>query len=263
MNAHTESPLPGGSIYYSLLYCDKKSRCFISALHAFYEAVQQISFKCKDNQTAQIKYQWWREEIDRCQSQQARHPVTQILQSYKNFHYTDFTVLLDAFEKDKKISLYEEEKYLNNFYSNTAGLLEKMINQSLEIQDEKILACAQQAGIYIQKISHIRELRTAVTRGKIYFSGENLLLHRVNLYEFSQLKITENIRRLLQTQTRNLASQIQHLQTRQGVSLPTHIRTNIYTALLKEISQSDFPVFTQKIGLTPLRKWWIAWKTQL
>jgi phytoene synthase len=35
----------------------------------------------------------------------------------------------------------------------------------------------------------------------------------------------------------------------------------IYGTLLEEIRRDDFAVLEQRIGLTPLRKLWIAWKT--
>ncbi|MNT78478.1 hypothetical protein D3C72_2177190 [compost metagenome] len=35
----------------------------------------------------------------------------------------------------------------------------------------------------------------------------------------------------------------------------------IYHALLDELEASQFQVLSQRIGLTPLRKLWIAWKT--
>jgi phytoene synthase len=206
MNTQANFLIPGSSIYYSLLYCNQKSREFIGALHAFYEAVREIAFKCQDTKVAQIKYQWWREELERCQSQTAQHPVTKILQSHPILNFDNLNIILNFFEQDKKISLYEDEISLIIFYQNTAGLLEKTINQLLGIQDEIILNYAANIGIFIQKILHIRDLRSAILRGKIYFSGENLLSHRVNLYEFSQLKLTENIRLLLQTETQKISN---------------------------------------------------------
>jgi phytoene synthase len=35
----------------------------------------------------------------------------------------------------------------------------------------------------------------------------------------------------------------------------------IYRALLEEIERERYAVLNQRIGLTPLRKLWIAWKT--
>jgi phytoene synthase len=42
---------------------------------------------------------------------------------------------------------------------------------------------------------------------------------------------------------------------------PGLIMAAIYRALLQEIESDGFRVLTRKTALTPLRKFWIAWKT--
>jgi phytoene synthase len=37
---------------------------------------------------------------------------------------------------------------------------------------------------------------------------------------------------------------------------------SIYRTLLREIEAEKFPVLTQRVALTPLRKLWLAWKMQ-
>ncbi|HYN12610.1 MAG TPA: squalene/phytoene synthase family protein, partial [Burkholderiales bacterium] len=42
---------------------------------------------------------------------------------------------------------------------------------------------------------------------------------------------------------------------------PGLIMAAIYRALLDEVERDGFRVLTQRTSLTPLRKFWIAWKT--
>jgi phytoene synthase len=44
---------------------------------------------------------------------------------------------------------------------------------------------------------------------------------------------------------------------------PGLIMAAIYKALLDEIVRDDFRVLSRRTSLTPLRKFWIAWKTWL
>ena len=37
---------------------------------------------------------------------------------------------------------------------------------------------------------------------------------------------------------------------------------SIYRTLLREIESAQFPVLHQRVRLTPLRKFWLAWKVQ-
>jgi phytoene synthase len=37
---------------------------------------------------------------------------------------------------------------------------------------------------------------------------------------------------------------------------------SIYRTLLREIAADNYQVLHQRVSLTPLRKFWLAWKTQ-
>ena len=37
---------------------------------------------------------------------------------------------------------------------------------------------------------------------------------------------------------------------------------SIYRALLRTMEARQFPVLTERVRLTPLRKFWLAWKVQ-
>ena len=43
---------------------------------------------------------------------------------------------------------------------------------------------------------------------------------------------------------------------------PGLMMASIYRNLLREIERDDFPVLTQRVSLTPLRKLWLAWRVQ-
>ena len=43
---------------------------------------------------------------------------------------------------------------------------------------------------------------------------------------------------------------------------PGLMMANIYRTLLREIERDNFQVLHQRIRLTPLRKFWLAWKMQ-
>lgn len=261
-NFLTEIAPPGSSLYYSLLHCDEHSRKKIIALRGFYQTVQKIPFQSQDPSIVQIKFQWWREELARFKIQTAQHPLTKILQDDFH-HHADLETILNTFYEDTKISLYENNNDLDKFYFNTAGLLEKIL---YPITDQKILDNLSNLGVFIQKISHLRNIRTALSRGKVYFSGEQLLQHRVNLYELSQLKLSKNINNLFKSEAENIHHYYhRNLNYSHSPSLlaSTFILAKIHKKLFDEITQSNFPVLTHQITLTPLRKWWIAFRENL
>lgn len=269
-NILTEIAPPGSSLHYSLLYCDETSRKKITALRGFYQTIRDIPFKVQNTELAQIKFQWWREELDRLKSKTAQHPITQILQAdgiYTDLLHNSLQDILNAFSEDIKTALYEKEVDLEKFYFNTAGSLEKLL---YNITDQKILDHLANLGVFTQKVLNLRNLRALLSRGKTYFSGEQLLLHRVNLYELSQLKLTSNIYNLFKNHINNIHAYREHRASKEAPATcppnlksykSTLILTNIHRALLNEIDRADFPILTQSISLTPLRKWWIAFRT--
>ena len=51
-------------------------------------------------------------------------------------------------------------------------------------------------------------------------------------------------------------------QTDRRAQKPGLMMCSIYRTLLSEIESSGFPVLKQRVALTPLRKFWLAWKMQ-
>ena len=48
----------------------------------------------------------------------------------------------------------------------------------------------------------------------------------------------------------------------QRAQKPGLMMASIYRTLLREIQADGFQVLHQRVSLTPLRKFWLAWKTQ-
>ena len=223
---HATNTPPGSSLYYSMMHADKTLRENILLYRSTYEKLKKIK---------PVAVSWWEQELQK---------------------YPDLLPLLNSFVKDSEVNLYEDNLSLHQFYKNTAGLLERSLGKIYGISDDKKLDQLESLGIFIAKINHLRDLKKHLELGKIYFSGEQLLKHHVNLYELSQLKLTMAIQPLFEDEAEHSLSYFTPVKDKNA--RPTLILANIQKALLSEIKKSGFPVFTHHIGLTPLRKWWIA-----
>lgn len=220
---------PGSSIYYSVIHTDKSLRENILKYRAIYEKLKLIQPAAAD---------WWETKLQET---------------------PELLPLLPAFLENSQINLYEDDLSLHQFYKNTAGLLERSLGKFYGITDDETLDTLENLGIFIEKVNHLRDLKKDLDKGKIYFSGERLLKHHVNLYELSQLTVTPQILALLEDETSQALNYYLPFPTIKNPHLrPTLILASLQKALLTEIKKSKFPVFTHHIGLTPLRKWWIA-----
>lgn len=227
---------PGSSLYYSLLYVDQGLRQKILALRHMGEKLSHIK---------PVAFEWWH--------------------NYLQQHHPALLPALAAFLQDSQTSLYEEEALLQHFYQQTAGSIEKEIALLCGVTDPAILEIAENLGIFTARAIHLRDLRKLIIAGKIYFSGEMLIKHHVNLYAFSQMSLMPDIKNLLSEETQYLKKLFLEASTKLSKPLrkqlsPCYILAKIHYQLLLEIERANFPIFTQSIGLTPLRKWWIAWR---
>lgn len=217
---------PGSSVYYSLLHTNKALRENIILYRSIYEKLKKIK---------PVAVSWWEQEL------QTKPELLPILQTFAEHISTN---------------IFADESSLLHFYKNTAGALEKSLGKFYGVTDPETLSHLEQLGIFIERINHLRDCKKYIAQGKCYFSGEQLLKHHLTLHDLCQLQFTPNIRALFEDETtHNLSTfaPLKHKKIR-----PTLILANIQKTLLAEIQQSDFPVFTHHIGLTPLRKWWIA-----
>jgi len=223
---HATSAPPGSSLYYSIMHADNTLKANILLYRSIYEKLKKIK---------PVAVSWWEQELQ-------KHP--------------DLLPLLHAFINDLNISIYEDNLNLHQFYKNTAGLLERSLGKFYGISDDKKLDQLENLGIFNAKINHLRDLKKHLEQGKMYFSGEQLLKYHVNLYDLSQLKLTPAILQLFEDEAEHSLSYFTPVKDKNA--RPTLILANIQKTLLSEIKKADFPVFTHHIGLTPLRKWWIA-----
>jgi len=228
MNMPVNSNVQGSSLYYSTLHCSPEQREKIRALRHIYLKLSKIK---------PIAVTWWQSELAQ------KHP--------------ELIPVLHAFLKDAETSLYEEEGALHEFYRNTAGLFERYLGKLLYgITNKAVLDNLEAMGIFIAKINHFRQIKTQLEQGKLYISGEALIKHRVNLYNLSQLTLTEPVRLLFEEEYRHIQHYFKKNLPKQA--RPTNILAYIQRALLEEIKQSGFLILTHRVSLTPLRKWWIA-----
>lgn len=83
---HVDNHLPtlqaGSAEWYTVRFSPIAIRERIEHWFAWFALLDETANKAKDPGVARLKLDWWREEVQRMQVQQARHPVAQSLQTY-------------------------------------------------------------------------------------------------------------------------------------------------------------------------------------
>ena len=112
-----------------------------------------------------------------------------------------------------------------------------------------------------------RDVREDVKRGRIYIPGDELAQCGVTPDDLQAAHTPEKVRALLALQSERARSYYAHaLQALPAIDrraqLAGLVMGAIYMALLREIENDGFRVLERRVKLTPLRKLWIAWRTQ-
>ncbi len=133
--------------------------------------------------------------------------------------------------------------------------------------DPQTTAYAHKLGQALQLTNIIRDVGEDGMRGRIYLPVNELQQFEVKAQDILQRQYSDRFTALMQFQ----AQRAQGLYDEALALLPDADRRtqkpglmmgSIYRALLREIELSNFQVLHQRISLTPLRKFWLAWKVQ-
>jgi len=257
----------GSSFYYSFLFIPAEQRRAITALYAFCKEVDDVVDECSDSDVARRKLDWWREEIERCFSGQARHPITRALEQSVQKHNLPieyFQEIIDGMAMDLEQTRYESFSELALYCHRVAGVVGLLSAEVFGHQQRDTLKYAQELGMALQLTNIIRDVREDSERGRIYLPLDELLEYRINPHDILQGNVTDSLQELLAFQAQrarqyyqralsHLPAQDRYAQ-RSGV-----IMAAIYQTLLDEMEADNFRVTQQRVKLTPLRKLWIAW----
>lgn len=259
----------GSSFYYAFLFLPPERRKAITALYAFCREVDDVVDECSDTSVARVKLAWWRAQIGKMYEGQAEHPVTIALAPHlepyaldaKNFH-----AIVDGMEMDLDQSRYLDWPALRKYCWHAAGVVGELSAGIFGYTDDKTLVYAEKLGLAFQLTNIIRDIGDDARRGRIYLPIDELQQFDVKASEILNGHYSERFTALMRFQTerarryyREAAQALPDADRR--AQRPGLMMAAIYHALLDEIEGEDWQVLHQRISLTPIRKFWLAWKT--
>jgi len=259
----------GSSFYYSFLFLSVPQRQAITALYAFCREVDDIVDNVHETDVARTKLDWWRQEIQRTYEGGATHPIGKALStaiSRYDLHQEYFMEIIDGMTMDLEQFSYPEFKQLALYCHRVASVVGLLSAEIFGYQNRATLKYAESLGMALQLTNIIRDVREDAERGRVYLPQDEMNQFDVKTDDILALKTSPELVELLTFQSQRATQYFQQAMTllpdcdrytqRTGL-----IMANIYQATLKEIEQDGFQVMQQRISLTPLRKFWIAWST--
>jgi 15-cis-phytoene synthase len=268
----------GSSFYYAFLFLPKPKRAAITAFYAFCREVDDAVDETSDASVAATKLAWWSKEVSEAFAGQPHHPVMHALLPalaglglqgiVKDEHLQQ---IIEGCRMDLSQTRYLDQANLNQYCHLVAGVVGEVAALIFGQQDQSpesvTTAYAHTLGQALQLTNILRDVGEDARKGRIYLPVAELQKFDVKAHEVLNAIHSERFVALMQDQ----AAKAHQLYDAALALLPQSDRraqksglmmAAIYRDLLVEIERSNFQVLNQRISLTPLRKFWLAWKVQ-
>ena len=259
----------GSSFYYSFLFLPPERRRAITALYAFCREVDDVVDEGMDPQLAATKLAWWRTEVGNLFAGKPQHPVTRALEPHRDNYGISaarLNEIIDGMEMDLRQTRYLDWAGLERYCYHVASVVGLLAAGIFGYRDERTLDYAKNLGIAFQLTNIIRDVGEDARKNRVYLPVEDLQRFGVPAADILQARETPAFRSLMEFQAerarRYYESAMSALPAQdRRAQRPGLIMAAIYRTLLEEIQRGGFHVLTQRTSLTPLRKFWIAWRT--
>jgi phytoene synthase len=259
----------GSSFYYAFLFLPPERRRAITALYAFCREVDDAVDECSDPAVAAAKLLWWRGEVAALFEGRPEHPVAKALAAVaRPFGITRERLgeIIDGMEMDLHHARYADFPALERYCYHVAGVVGILAAGIFGYTNPRTLDYAKALGTAFQLTNIVRDVGDDARKNRIYLPADELARFRVPAADLLNARHTEAFSRLM-------AFQVERAEAHYAAALtllppedrrtqrPGLVMAAIYRTLLDEIRRDGYRVLNHRVGLTPVRKLWLAWKT--
>ncbi len=260
----------GSSFYYAFLFLPPPRRAAITAFYAFCREVDDVVDEARDASVAATKLAWWQVEVQRAYAGQPTHPVMLALMPLAadyGISAAQLQAIIRGCQMDLEQTRYLDFAALQQYCHLVAGVVGEVAAQIFGQSQPQTTQYAHTLGQALQLTNIIRDVGEDAKIGRIYIPINEMQNFDVKAHEILKCIPSARFSALMAFQT----ERAQGLYTQALGLLPDADRrsqkpglmmASIYRTLLARIQAQGFPVLTERVRLSPLRKFWLAWKVQ-
>jgi 15-cis-phytoene synthase len=259
----------GSSFYYAFLFLPPPRRAAITAFYAFCREVDDVVDEVHDPSVAATKLAWWRKEVATAFGGQPTHPVMKALMPHTqafDIRAEHLLAVIEGCQMDLDQSRYLDSSGLARYCHLVAGVVGEVASGIFGRTEAATVQYAHKLGLAMQLTNIIRDVGDDARRGRIYLPVSELQQFDVKAQEILNRGYSDRFTQLMRFQAARA-----HRCYDEALALlpeadrrsqkPGLMMANIYRTLLREIEADNFQVLHQRTSLTPLRKLWIAART--
>ncbi len=259
----------GSSFYYAFLFLPPPRRAAITAFYAFCREVDDVVDEVSDPGVAATKLAWWRQEVQRAYAGQPSHPVMRALMPLQTDHgigAEHLNAVIDGCEMDLQQTRYLDFAGLQRYCHLVAGIVGEVAARVFGQTEAQTTTYAHKLGLAFQLTNIIRDVGDDARRGRIYLPVDELQRFEVKAQEILNRGYSDRFSALMRFQAERAHRCYDEAlallpEADRRAQKPGLMMANIYRTLLREIEAGDFQVLHQRVSLTPVRKLWIAMRT--
>ncbi|MGE0031054.1 MAG: squalene/phytoene synthase family protein [Steroidobacteraceae bacterium] len=262
---------PAGSIHWhAWLYTPLPLRPLTATLFSLESELRSIVAAAVDHGVSHLKLQWWKDEIDRLEGGQPRHPLTQALCRARPDVPHAWRPLHDAIaglELELASASYESERELEAYFARAAGF-SRTLALALDParEPEPLERLGHALGKSVRMVEVIRDLRQNAVMGRVFVPLEWLVEHGISHVELRSRDGGEGARRCLarlaeRSRVAWATATGELTQMADGNLRGLRVLGALHAALLERIARQGFAVGRRRIDLGPLDSLWTAWRS--
>lgn len=253
----------GSSAYYSVRFATPELRDDLAALLGWRHQVRAILDEVSDPGVARLKLQWWRDELGRTFAGEPRHPLSQVLEPALERHQLPTAAFLAMAERVESEILNRhpaDDAALDAACDQDLGALFELMARCHGLSDAVPLQTARRLGNFCARVYLIRDSGALARQGRSVLPLGQLREHGLAAGALTQREHRDRLPELLAPVAARARSTLTARDATRDMPLCIRARTRILESLLQEIKNDGFDVADQRIGLTPVRKLWLAWR---
>ena len=271
--AQEKAAKSGSSFYYAFLFLPPPRRAAITAFYAFCREVDDVVDEVSDPSVAQAKLGWWSKEVTSAFAGQPSHPAMKALLPHApiyDIRAEHLHAVIEGCQMDLTQSRYLDYPNLARYCHLVAGVVGEVAAKIFGSTHPSTLEYAHRLGLAMQLTNIIRDVGDDARRGRIYLPIDELQRFDVKAHELLKRQApwgySDRFTALMRFQAERAHRTFDEAmallpEADRRAQKPGLMMANIYRTLLREIEADNFQVLHQRTSLTPLRKIWIALRT--